>query len=183
MPFRNFVLLACSVLLAAPSGRAASASKEAEYLGGSVKSIRVNTVGSLDLDDLEDLQFKSNGATMRVPYARIKTVNFDHAQSQTRKVAHVPLPKLPLFRRDQRMDLSFRDENGRIGTMSFRLTGKALSSAEFILSERMDSSPKSRQNAARTKLPEAWWGDKYWKTTRNKGAWPDPEPAGTAGTK
>ena len=158
---------------------AVSTSKDAEYLGGSVKSIPVKTVGSLDLDDREELQFKTAEATVKVPYSRIKTVNFSRAKSAARKVGPVPLPKLPLLHRDELLDLSYRDEGGHICTMSFRLTGKALASAESTLTERMDSTGKTAQTAGRQKLPEAWWGDKYWKTTRNKGTWPETETLGT----
>ena len=183
MLFRTVVLIGFVFSLAALPGWASSTSKEAEYLGGSVKSIPVKTVGSLNLDDREELQFKTAEATVRVPYTRIKTVNFSRAKSSARKVGPVPLPKLPLLhhviRRDQLLDLSYRDEGGHICTMSFRLTGKALSSAEFTLSERMDSNGKPAQTAGRQKLPEAWWGDKYWKTTRNKGTWPETETVGT----
>lgn len=181
MPFRTVVLIGFVFSLAALPGWASSPSKEAEYLGGSVKSIPVKTVGSLDLDDREELQFKTAEATIRVPYTQIKTVNFSRAKSSTRKVGPVPLPKLqlPLIHHAQLLDLSYRDEGGHICTMSFRLTGKALAEAESTLSERMDLNGKPAQTAGGQKLPEAWWGDKYWKTTRNKGTWPETETLGT----
>lgn len=172
-----FLAAACAILLA-QVGRSADASKHAEYLGGSVRSIPPNCIGSLELDDPTELQFKTGKTTIRVPYSQIKTANFAGHKSGHRTIAHIPLPNMPASG-GSTLDLSYRDEHGHVNTMSFRLFGKGLAKAEFTLNERLEADKKSAQSGPRMKLQESWWGDKYWKTNRNKSAWPESEAVGT----
>ena len=82
------------------------------------------------------------------------------------------------------LDISYREEKGGVGTISFRLLGKDLASAEWLISQRIEGE-KVADQTGRRKLPEAWWGDRNWKTIRNQASWPAPrteETVGEAGT-
>ena len=171
MPIRYtaFLLLAVSL--------SAATAPRAEYLGGTVKSIPLNTSGALDLTDATDLQFQFGTLAYRLPYEHIRNIGFSEPSAPRRSIAHVPLPHRKTGVGHRTLDLSFRDSGGRLGTMSFRLSGAEVSSLEWLLSERMSAQQKPAESANRTKLPESWWGDRYWKTNRNKAIWPDPAAA------
>ncbi len=167
--------LAVAVILC-PAGWCATRTNDAEYLGGTVKSIQPKTAGALDLDDSSDLQFKFATSTYRLPYSQIRSFHFSEASKPRPRLGLVPLPKLPFKSREQVLDLSFKDGGGDLGTVSFRLTGNHRSSTEWILSQRIEKDKKAGEHAEQMKHPEAWWGDKYWKTSRNKAVWLESRP-------
>jgi hypothetical protein len=181
---RSFVpaLFTTVLLTAAQAGFGAPHPNEAQYMYGTVKTIPTNTVGSLDLTDPSALQFQYGNSKYKLEYHQIKSFRFSDVKSEPRTIVHVPVPKLPFHSREQVLDISFYEKEGKVGTVSFRLTGKNLNSAEWMLSERIRLDKVASENAGRTKLPESWWGDKYWKTNRNKPAWPDAN-AEAVGTK
>ncbi len=177
-------LFTAALLTCAQAGFGAPHPNEAQYLYGTVKTIPTNTVGALDLTDTSELQFQYGDLTYRVPYRNIKSFRLSESKPQARNFAHVPLPNLSLpfhSQKTQILDVSFFDKNGAVGTVSFQLVGKNLASAEWVLGERIRVDKEAAQNASRPKLPESWWGDKYWKTNRNHPIWPDAttEPVGT----
>ena len=182
---RSFVpvLFTTALLTVAQAGFGATHPNEAQYVYGTVKTIPANTVGSLDLTDPGDLQFQYGNSAYRLAYRNIKSFRLSAAKPQSRALAHLPISKLQLpFRsHEQLLDVSFFDKDGAVGTVSFQLVGKNLASTEFVLGERIRVDKEAAQNAGRPKLPESWWGDKYWKTNRNRPIWPDPtvEPTGT----
>ena len=167
--------LATAVILC-PAAWSASRSNDAEYLGGTVTSIQPKTAGTLDLDDSTDLQFKFATFTYRLPYGNIRRFHFSESSKPRPKLGLVPLPRPPFRNREQVLDLSFKDLSGGLGTVSFRLTGNNRSSAEWKLSQRIEEDKKTGEHAEKMKHPDSWWGDKYWKTNRNKAAWPDTQP-------
>jgi hypothetical protein len=181
---RSFVpaLFTMALLTVAQAGFGATNPDQAQYVYGTVKTIPSNTVGSLDLTDPSDLQFQYGNAKYKLPYRQIKSFRLSAAKAAPRSIAHVPVPQLPFHSHEQILDVSFFEKENSVGTVSFRLTGKNLNAAEWMLSERIRLDKEAAQNAGRPKLPESWWGDKYWKTTRNKPVWPDAN-AEVVGTK
>jgi hypothetical protein len=171
------VISAATLMMLPQAIPAASPTTQAQYVYGTVKSIPADSAGSLDLTEQTDLKFQFGKSSYRLPYGRIKSFQFSETKAPARSIAHVPLPNL-LRSRAKTLDVSFYDAGGSVGSLSFRLTGRNVSSAEWLLKERIRLEKESAQG--RAKLPESWWGDRYWKTTRNKSVWPDPaEPAGT----
>src|SRR5271165_2562574 len=148
LAMRYVFLLSLAAILAPQAGLPASPANEAFYLGGTLKSIPVNTRGVLNLEDSANLQFEYGKDTYQVAYSRIRSVNFTTPESsRMRTVAHLPVPRLPALHHEQIFDLSFQDDKGGIGTASFRLVGKGLSHAEFTLTERMDAAKHPSQRA------------------------------------
>jgi len=182
---RSFVpaLFTIGLLSVAQASFGAMNPNGAEYVYGTVKTIPTNTAGSLDLTDPSELQFQYGDLKYKLPYRQIKSFHFSQAKTAQRTIVHLPVPKLPLpfHSHEQMLDVSFFEKDGRVGTVSFRLTGKNLNSAEWMLTERIRVDKQMAQNAGRAKLPESWWGDKYWKTNRNRPGWSDgtAEPVGT----
>lgn len=175
------VLISTTFLCLPEAVLAASVPTQAQYIYGSVKSIPADATGALDLTDAKDLQFQYGSDGYKLPYGKIKSYEFTESKGETRTIGGVPLPKLPFLGRQEILNLSFYGEQGGINTMSFRVTARNLSTIEWVLSQRVEAERRAAESASRTKLPEAWWGDKWWKTNRNKPVWPDAaaEPAGT----
>lgn len=174
-------LFTASILV--QTGSAASGPTEAQYIYGTEKAIPPDTVGSLDVTDPAKLQFQyGRDLGFKLPYSKIKNYEFSKTKGAGRSIAHVPIPKVPFLNRQEVLNLSYFTEQGGVNTASFRLSGKDLSSLQWTLSQRVEAGKKSAESASRTKLPESWWGDRYWRTTRNKAAWPEP-PAEAVGTK
>jgi hypothetical protein len=148
-----------------------SGSPDAEYVGGTIKSLAPKIAGTLDLKDPSDLQFRYTVDKFRLHYADIRTFSFS-APAQRHLVAHVPVPRVPFQKHDQILDISFREQDGTLGNASFRVSAGSRAFLESRLNERIEAEKKTDGSpATRTKLPESWWGDKYWKTNRNKAGW------------
>jgi hypothetical protein len=185
---RRVAFTVVAALGLAPAGFSANNSHVAEYLGGTVKAVDEKTTGTLDLSDPTTLKFRYGGLVYQLPYANIRSFQFSTPKPEHKKIAHVPVPKLP-FRGGhiQVVAISFKEEGGSLGTASFKLNDASRASLESELDAKVDNERKTAvANGGKTKQPDAWWGDKNWKTLRNKGTWPDPSTENTtaaAGTK
>ncbi len=133
---------------------------EAEYLGGTVKSIPKNMSGRLDTTDPTSLLFVFSQGVYRLPFDRIKSF-------ETTPVRHLLLPQLPWSARAEVLDLSFRGEDQASQIISFRLTGKDAGTTISALKSRIQEPREANVLTDRSQLPEVWWGDQFWRTTRN----------------
>jgi hypothetical protein len=156
---------------------AAPASFESEYAGGTVVTIPVNAKGKLDLSDDNELQFHYGDTTYRTPYSKITSIEVaDDAAGGgwPGKVSRF----VPFMRKKNVVSVGFQGDDGRSETIQLELarnvsdvvvplleskSGKrAAGTAEGAPSATAQSSAAAR---------EAWWGDRYWKTTRNSEVW------------
>ena len=139
---------------------------EAEYLGGSVKTIPKYMTGNLDVTDPAKLVFIFYKGVFQLPFDNIKSFEIAPVKSRLRWP-----------HRSGVLNLSFRTEEHANEVISFKLTGKDLAAMEFTLKSHVQEEPSAANTATgRTKLPESWWGDHYWRTTRNIH---DPDLIGT----
>ena len=178
--------LASAVVQFCPPAWAASAKGEAVFLGGTIHTIQPGVRGTLEFHDSQEVVFRSGSPAVRLPYTRIQSFHLSDYRNASKKVAGLRVPSLKLMGHDQVLELSFRDQDGVPATMAFRIPERARTEAEALLSERIAAVKNPARNSIGAKLPGQWWGDKYWKTTRNKAAWPEasaePSPS-LAGTK
>jgi hypothetical protein len=132
------------------------------YVGGTVKSIPADAVGSFDFDDTRELKFLYHGGFFAVPYEQITSTEV------TKSEPHHLLRKIPapaFGRRKQTMTIAFKDAAGAAGTLSFEVTENQASIAS-------DTIEAKKAFAAASSIPSNdWWGDRYWKTNRNKSNW------------
>lgn len=162
---------------------AANNNSAAEYLGGTVKSIPPNTVGSLDLADPADLVFRYGKAVYRLSFLDIKSFQLDADKGPRRHLGQVSLPNLSWASHVQTLNLSYRTRGSAVGVLSFKLSGKGFASAQWILKTRTEKAQEDAANGSRAKLPESWWGDRYWRTSRNSVLWGTPESEAQTGTR
>ncbi|MGD0300141.1 MAG: hypothetical protein ABSE86_23870 [Bryobacteraceae bacterium] len=161
-----FAILPCAVLRAADT---------AEYVGGTVKSIPMNSTGFLNLDDTKVMKFIYGQAVFKLPYAEI--TGTEVTRGDTRHVLKkVPVPSL-FGKKKETLTISYKDPAGVTGKLSFELAARLASSVQTTLAE-VKALPDPATTANDSK---EWWGDRYWKTLSNKPAW-DTSTASAAQT-
>jgi len=149
------------------------ASDTAEYTGGSVKAIPMNSIGYLSTDDSKTLQFLYGKSVYKLPYEQITGTEI------TRGDTHHVMKKIPvpvLFGRNKEtLTISYKDAAGVTGTLSFDLAARIATATQQGISEQ-----RAAIQAAATNPQNQWWGDNYWKTLRNKSEWDAAAAAATA---
>jgi len=161
-------ILASTIIFAAvPPAVVRASSDTVQYVGGTVKSIPVNSGGSFNFDDAKDFRFTYNGSVYKLPYEQITSTSIEKAD--VRRVLHVFPAISPIAsHRKQTLVINYTDPSGATGSLNFELMAyKAVDAQQTIAAKKSPVAP----NAVADQSPNAWWGDKYWKTLRNKAAW------------
>src|SRR5579859_1956615 len=155
-------ILASTIIFAAVPPAVVRAGTDAvQYVGGTVKSIPVNTAGSFNFDDAKEFRFSYNGSVYKLPYEQITGTNIEKAE--IRRVWHVFPAISPIAsHRMQTLVINYTDPAGATGSLNFELAQyKAVDAQETIAAK------KSPVSAASANEPAGeWWGDRYWKTKR-----------------
>ncbi len=160
------ILISALVFAAVPPSVVRAAPETVEYVGGTVKSIPVNSTGSFNFDDAKEFSFIYNGNVFKLPYDQITSTDIEKAD--IRRVWHVFPAVSPIAsRRKQTLVVNYTDPSGAMGTVNFELMSyRAVDAQETIAAKRSPITP-----AAAAAASNEWWGDRYWKTTRNQGTW------------
>lgn len=157
------------------------ASSAIEYVGGTVKAIPANSTGAFNFDDDKELRFNYGQSVYALPYEQITAT--DIAKGETHHILRkIPVPS---FSRDPKetLTIDYKDAAGATGTLSFDLTASQAAQVRDDIATK-----KARIQANAEARSNEWWGDKLWKTNRNKGAWEaqsaqNPQPSPSAATK
>ena len=157
------ILVSTLVFAAVPPAVLHAASDTVQYVGGTVKSIPVNSAGSFNFDDAKELRFHYNGVVYRLPYDQITSTDIEKAD-----VKHVmrviPAQSLMFTHRKRTLVINYTDPSGATGTLNFELAAYRAADAQETIAAKKTPPPAGVVEAA-------WWGDKIWKTPRNKAAW------------
>lgn len=169
------ILISAAVFLMAPPAALQAASNTAEFVGGTVKSIPVNSTGSLSFGDAKELQFNYGKAVYKLSYEQI--TGTEVLRGETRHVLKkIPVPSLLPGHKKETLSISYKDPSGATGVVNFELTAKQANWANEAIASR---TAKPGSQAAANQSQE-WWGDRYWKTNRNKAAWEGQSQTGQA---
>ncbi len=160
------VLISTLVLAAVTPAAVRAASDTAQYVGGTVKSIPVNTNGMFNFDDAKEFHFTYGGSMYKLPYDQITSSEIEKAD--VRRVLHVFPAMSPIAKnRKQTLVINYTDSTGATGTVNFELPAyRALEAQQTIAAKRSPISP-----AAAAAATNEWWGDQYWRTKRNQAVW------------
>jgi hypothetical protein len=157
------ILVSTLVFAAVPPAVLHAASDTVQYVGGTVKSIPVNSAGSFNFDDAKELRFHYSGVVYRLPYDQITSTDIEKAD-----VKHVmrviPAQSLMFTHRKRTLVINYTDSSGATGTLNFELAAYRAADAQETIAAKKTPPPAGIVEAA-------WWGDKIWKTNRNKAAW------------
>ncbi len=170
---------------------AASRSETTTYVDGNLKGVSPNTGGTLVLSEEKTMYFRTGLENVEVPYSGISKVEL----GAVKETSHdVPFYKVwALHKRfngsnkteTQLLIVNFKNEDGEEKAMTLELakpamdgvlrsiekgTGKSWVSAE----PKTQTASAKKKSAAEAKNSTDWWGDDYWKTTRNADKWNKP---------
>lgn len=160
------VLISTVIFAAVPPAVVRAASNTVQYVGGTVKSIPVNSTGSFSFEDAKEFRFVYNGSVYKLPYDQITSTDIEKAD--IRRVWHVFPAMSPIAsHRKQTLVVNYTDASGATGSLNFELMAyRATEAQETIAAKRSPITP-----AAAAAASNEWWGDKYWKTKRNQAQW------------
>jgi hypothetical protein len=160
------VLISGLIFAAVPPAVISAASDSVQYVGGTVKSIPVNSGGTFNFEDAKEFRFTYNGSVYKLPYDRITGTSIERAD--VRRVMHVFPAMSPIAsHRKQTLVINYTDATGATGSLNFELAAyRAVDAQQTIAAKRSPISPGAAAAAS-----NEWWGDKIWKTKRNQAAW------------
>ena len=191
---KRFTLLA---VLASGAAFAASQPEAATYIDGNLTGVSPNTGGTLVFSDEKAMLFRTGLSNVPVPYDGISKVEL----GAVKETSHdVPLYKFwALHKRfnggnkteTQLLIVSFKNEDGEDKSMTLELAQPAVDGVlatlekntgkTFAPDRKTQTASSKKGTRPSTKQPEqaksadAWWGDDYWKTTRNSDKWSKPD--------
>jgi len=159
-------LLISALVFAAVPPSVVRAADTVQYVGGTVKSIPVNSTGVFNFDDAKEFRFIYGGSVYKVAYDQITSTEIDKAD--IRRVFHVFPAMSPIAsHRKQTLVINYTDSTGAAGSLNFELAAYRASDAQETIAAKR--SPISA--AAAVAETNEWWGDRYWKTPRNQATW------------
>ncbi len=174
------LILFASLAMMAPAGLFAASGGSTEFVGGTIKSIPANAVGSLDASGPEGLRFLYGSSVFSLSYDKITGAQV--AEPVSRHLWRVPVPTIG--RGVRLLTISYRDAD-KSGMVTFKAPVPVAWNVWSAIDDRRKKPAASTKAAV--SVEEAWWGDKYWRTNRNKEKWaaaPTPDAPGIpAGTK
>ena len=143
-----------------------AASSSVQYVGGTVTAIPANSAGTLNLDDSRELRFVYGTSVYRLPYEQI--TGTDVTKGETHHILRkIPVPSLNPGKRKETLTVNYKDPAGTAGRLNFQI---AASDASDIRDQIAIQKSAPSQILVSSQSNE-WWGDKYWKTTRNAPTW------------
>jgi hypothetical protein len=158
-------LFSTLIFVMLPPAALRAASGSVEYTGGTVKSIPANSTGSFNFDNSKELRFNFSGTVYALPYEQITST--DVAKGEGHHILRkIPVPSFRPGNRKETLTIAYKDAAGASGSLNFELTANQAAAARDTISAK-----KSNPQTANSIQSDDWWGDKYWKTNRNKDAW------------
>lgn len=213
---RRFWFITATVALLMPITTLAGTATTAEFVSGTVKSIPANTTGSLDLGSSTELRFRYGKSVFSLPYTNItQTEVLEPVGKHLWRVPVPKMGKGARFLNisyrdgDNSRMLTFRASTsavtGLVSTINERRKDPRTAAATAPAPPRL-TVPKTQTATAKALTPapapapasakaapsiktdnQAWWGDQYWRTNRNKAKWPEvpgeTSPGVPSGTK
>jgi hypothetical protein len=160
------ILISALVFAAVPTAAIQAASDSVQYVGGTVKSIPVNSSGTFNFEDAKEFRFNYNGSVYKLPYNQITSTSIERAD--IRRVMHVFPAMSPIAsHRKQTLVVNYTDATGATGTLNFELAAYRATDAQETIAAKRSPVPAYAAAAASNE----WWGDKVWKTKRNQAVW------------
>lgn len=143
---------------------AAADSAAVTYIDGNVAELAPSSGATLYMNNPQAMELKTPLHKVQIPYAQISKAELGSVMVHTSEPEPLykvwALPKRLIKSETQQMTLAFTDVNGQGQTMTLEMSK---TSADGVLATIERHSAKVANSG--------WWGDTYWKTTRNKDTW------------
>jgi hypothetical protein len=143
---------------------AAADSATVTYIDGNVAELAANSGATLYLNNPQTMELKTPLHKVQIPYAQISKAELGSVMVHTADPEPLykvwALPKRLVRSETQQMTVAYTNGNGQDQTMTLEMS-KAVADGVLATIER--------RSAKLTNT--AWWGDNYWKTSRNRDTW------------
>ena len=143
---------------------AAADSATVTYIDGNVAGLSPSTGATLYMNNPQSMELKTPLHSVQIPYNQISKAELGSVMVHTPDPEPLykvwALPKRLVKSETQQMTVAFTDGNGQSQNMTIEMS-KA--SADGVLATIERHSGKVAN--------DSWWGDNYWKTSRNKDTW------------
>jgi hypothetical protein len=153
----TLTILAGGLLVAADSATVT-------YIDGNVAELAPNSGATLYMNSPQSMELKTPLHSVQIAYAQISKAELGSVMVHTADPEPLykvwALPKRLIKSETQQMKLAFTDGKGQNQTMTIEMSK---TSADGVLATIERHSAKVAN--------DSWWGDNYWKTTRNKDTW------------
>lgn len=188
--FRAGGMVAIAVLLQSPC-LAEDNAASAAYVEGTVAAIPGNTPGTLELARSTGLRFQYGDSVYQIPADRVTGFHLGRkhhgVKSQVTagvvKMGHTMLPML--FRNSKRyLRVDFQPK-GSTSTQHvvFQVSKEVASAARPALEAWTAKNLAVSTAGPVLSAEDTWWGNRYWKTKRNRHLWEAARKKSRAGTK
>jgi hypothetical protein len=172
MRFTSFTVL---TFVAVTAAFAASTRPETTtYIDGNLSGVSANTGGTLLFSDDKTMTFRTGLTNIEVPYSGVTKAELGAVKENSHDV---PLYKVwELHKRfsgktkTQLLIVNFKNAEGADQNMTLEL---AQSAASQVLETIQSHDPKAMAGSSKP-AGQSWWGDDFWKTTRNGDKWSKP---------
>lgn len=155
---------------------------QVEYVGGSTKSIPLNTSGTLEAMTGSGVHFQYGKSAYDVPYSKI--IRTDVGSTEGRRLWKVPVPHLVPAKAPKLLTITYREGETGSGSVTFRAAASTITElADQIELQRKAPKTAALKTGGNTATGLDWWGDNYWRTNRNKTKWPSDTEAPGGGIK
>jgi hypothetical protein len=140
----------CAAFLAAFAAQAEVPGGSARFVGGSVAGWATGTAGRIDTVSQDTFVFSTAGHTARIPYVRIKSVEYGQETSRRVLLAWMISPIFLLSKaRAHFVTLHFVDENGKQQALVLRVDKRSIRSTLAILEARTGRTVEYQDSEAR----------------------------------
>jgi hypothetical protein len=152
---------------------------EATYLDGTIKDIPLNTSGKLNLTDPSALHFEYGGMDYAIPAGRIVGYRWDReviggfGEQVSEGVSKVGRAVLPMFFKDGKfLTVRFRNaDDTATEIVVFSVPKELEPAADPLFATWVKKNLAVPAAAAAINEHDTWWGNRYWRTNRNRHLW------------
>ncbi len=160
----------------------------ATYLDGTIKDIPWNTSGKINLTDPSAFHFEYGDMKYSIPAGRIQGYRWEReviggfGEQVSQGMNKVGRAILPMFYNDSKfLTVRFRNsDDTATDRIVFAVPRELEKAADPLLAAWVRRNLASPVAAASISEADAWWGNRYWRTNRNRHLWtarPDAQPA------
>lgn len=150
----------------------------ATYIEGNLTGVTPNTAGTLMFSDGTAMYLRTDSETIPVPYASISNAKLSapktHSHETALQKASSLSKRLAGKTATKYLTVDFKNTGGEDQTMTLELAQPSASHALAAIQSRT-AAALAKEAASHSPAKDDWWGDKYWKTTRNADKWADKE--------
>ncbi len=170
-------------VLTAAAALAQSHSETTTYVDGNLKGVAPNTGGTLVFAEDKAMYFRTGLENVAVPYSGISSVDLGAVKETSH---NAPLYKVWAIHKrfnggnkteTQLLIVNFKNVEGEEKSMTLELAKQSVDGVLATIERETGKTWIAKAQPKKTGAKEAearnsdWWGDEYWKTTRNADKW------------